>query len=159
MQPECHLVWLLLGVCTYPLYMTLLRCEISLMHRPLHIMCLVCVQDHSPGLITMPPRMWSAYATPQPWHVLIPWSPYHVISHPSHLAMLAFSIRIIISMQVPCKFLESIARNTHIYQSLPCWLFLIVPLITSSSFSTSSLPWFFKTLKESPKIYGKIFLV
>jgi hypothetical protein len=32
MQPGCHSLWLLHGVCTYPVYMTLLCCEISLMH-------------------------------------------------------------------------------------------------------------------------------
>jgi hypothetical protein len=45
MQPECHSPWLLLSVCTYPVYMTLLYCEISLMHRPLHIMYLVCTKS------------------------------------------------------------------------------------------------------------------
>jgi hypothetical protein len=48
------------------------------------------------------------YATPRPWLVLIPWSPNHVISPPSHLAMLAFHIHINISMQVPCQFLEPV---------------------------------------------------
>jgi hypothetical protein len=55
------------------------------------------------------------YATPQPWHILISWSPDHVISPPSHLVILAFHIHIIISMQVPWQFLEPIALNPPIY--------------------------------------------
>jgi hypothetical protein len=58
MQLEYHSLWLLLGVYTYPVYMILLCYEISLMHQPLHIMCLVCVQDHSPRSITPPPGTW-----------------------------------------------------------------------------------------------------
>jgi hypothetical protein len=42
MWPECQSPWLLPSVCTYPVYMTLLCCEVSLMHWPLHIMSLVC---------------------------------------------------------------------------------------------------------------------
>jgi hypothetical protein len=48
------------------------------------------------------------YATLRPWHVLIPWSPNHVISPPSHLPILVFHIHIIISMQVPCQFLKPV---------------------------------------------------
>jgi hypothetical protein len=48
------------------------------------------------------------YATPWPWHVLIPWSSDHVISHPSHLVILVFHIHIIIPMQTPCQSLEPI---------------------------------------------------
>jgi hypothetical protein len=53
MQPWCHSLWLLLSVCTYPVYVTLLYCQILFMHWPLHITCLVCVQEHSLRLITM----------------------------------------------------------------------------------------------------------
>jgi hypothetical protein len=97
------------------------------------------------------------YATPQPWHVLIPWSLDQLISHPSHLVILAFHIHIIIPMQVPCQFLETIAQNPLTYS---CWFSSIVSPITSSSFSSSSLPWFyFQNLKGKPKNIGKKFLV
>jgi hypothetical protein len=46
------------------------------------------------------------YTTPQPWHVLISWSPDQLISHPSQLVILALHIHIIIFMQVLCQFLE-----------------------------------------------------
>jgi hypothetical protein len=80
------------------------------------------------------------YATPQPWHVLIPWSPDHVISPPSHLVILAFRIHIIFPMQVPCQLLEPIAQNPPIYS---CRFSSIIPSIISSLFYTSSLPWFY----------------
>jgi hypothetical protein len=82
------------------------------------------------------------YDTPRPWHVLIPWSLDHLISPPSHHAILAFRIHIIISMQVPCQFQEPIAPNPPIYS----WGFSpIIPPIISLSFYTSSLPWFYST--------------
>jgi hypothetical protein len=60
------------------------------------------------------------YATPRPWHVLIPWSLDHVISPPSHLVILALQIHAIIHMQVPCQFLEPIVEtliSTHHYHA------------------------------------------
>jgi hypothetical protein len=99
------------------------------------------------------------YATPLPWHVPIVWSLNHVISPPSHLVILVLHIHIIIPMQFPYQFLEPIARNPHIYPSLPCGFSSILPSIISSSFYTSSLPRFIiKTLKESPEIFGNYFL-
>jgi hypothetical protein len=80
------------------------------------------------------------YATPWPRHVLIPWSPDHVIFPPSHLVILAFHIHINISMHVPCQSLEPIAENPSIYS---CLSRPIIPSIISSSFYTSSLPWFY----------------
>jgi hypothetical protein len=95
------------------------------------------------------------YATPQPWHVLIPWSLNHVISHPSHLIILALHIHIIISMQVPCQSLKPICSELS---SLPRRFSPIIPSIISSSIYTSSLPWFiFKTLKRSPELFWEIF--
>jgi hypothetical protein len=99
------------------------------------------------------------YATPRPWHVLILWSSDNVISYPSHLVIIMFHIHIIIPMQVPFQFLESIARNTHIYPSLPCEFSPINPSIISSSFYTSSLPWFYlQNLEGKPRNIWKIFL-
>jgi hypothetical protein len=93
------------------------------------------------------------YATPWSWHVLILWSLNHVISHPSHLVILAFYIHIIIFMQVPCQSLGPITRNPHIYPSLPCGFTPIISSIISSSFYTSSLPWFYsQNLKGMPRI-------
>jgi hypothetical protein len=83
------------------------------------------------------------YATPWPWHVLIPWSPDHVISPPSHLVILVFHIPINIPMQVPCQSLGPIAWNPHVYPSLPCGFRPIIPSIISLLFYTSSLPWFY----------------
>jgi hypothetical protein len=89
------------------------------------------------------------YATPWPWHVLIPWSLDHVISHPSHLVILAFHVNIIIPMQVPCQSVESFARNPPIYSY---WFSPIIPSIISSPSYASSLPWFyFQNLKGKPK--------
>jgi hypothetical protein len=68
------------------------------------------------------------YATSRPWHVLILWSPDHVISPPSHLVILAFHIHIIISMQVPCQFLEPIGPNPPIHS---CGFSPIIPSIIS----------------------------
>jgi hypothetical protein len=62
------------------------------------------------------------YATPRPWHILIPWSPDHEISHPSHLAILMFHIDTILSMQVPCQFLEPITMPPEM------WLVCDMPL-------------------------------
>jgi hypothetical protein len=107
-------------------------------------MFLVYVQEHSSKLIMTALRMWSTYATPQPWHVLIPWCPDHVIFPPSHLVILAFHIHINISMQVPCQSVESFARNPPIYSY---WFSPIIPSIISSSFIhhlclvLSSKPW------------------
>jgi hypothetical protein len=153
MQPECHSLWLLLGVCTYFVYMTLLYYEISLMHWSLHIMCLVCVRtfteiDHDATRNMI--GVW--YATPQPQHVLIPWYSDHVICHPSHLVILIFHIPIIIPMRVPCQSLEPIIWNPHICPSLPCGFSRIIPSIISSSVYTSSLPWFyFQNLEGKPQ--------
>jgi hypothetical protein len=51
------------------------------------------------------------YATQWPWYVLIPWSPDYMISQPSHLIILVLHIHIIIFMQIPCQFIEPIART------------------------------------------------
>jgi hypothetical protein len=92
------------------------------------------------------------YATPRPWYVLIPWSPDHMIFHYSHLIILVFHIHIIIPMEVPCESLESIARNPHIYPSLPCRFSPIITSIISLSFYTSLLSWFyFQKLKGKPR--------
>jgi hypothetical protein len=93
------------------------------------------------------------YATPWPWHVLIPWSPDHVISHSSHLVILMFHIPIINSKQVHCHFLDPIALNPPIYS---CRFNPIILSIISSLFYT----WFyfgfiFKTLKENPELFEK----
>jgi hypothetical protein len=48
------------------------------------------------------------YVTPWPWHVLIPWSPDHVIFDPNYLIILVFHIHIIVPMQVPCQFQRAI---------------------------------------------------
>jgi hypothetical protein len=88
------------------------------------------------------------YATPWPWHVLIPWSSDHVISHPSHLVILVFHIHIIIPMQIPLLIPRDNCRNPHIYSSLLCGFSPIIPSIISSSFYTSSLSLFyFQNLK------------
>jgi hypothetical protein len=47
------------------------------------------------------------YATPRHWHVLTPWSPDLLISHPSHLIILVFQIHITIL----CKFLVNSWRQ------------------------------------------------
>jgi hypothetical protein len=116
MQPECHSLWLLLSVCTYHVYMTLLCYEISLMHWPLHIMCLVCARsfieidyDGTSYVIGV------QYTTPRPWHVLIPWSPDHVISPLSHLVILVFYIPIIIPMQDLLPIHRYSCWNLHIH--------------------------------------------
>jgi hypothetical protein len=83
------------------------------------------------------------YATPWPWHVLISWSPNHVIYHPGHLVIPVFYIHIIIPMQIPCQSLEPIVGNTHIYPLLPCGFSPTIPSIASSSFYSSSLPLFY----------------
>jgi hypothetical protein len=114
MQPEHHSPWLLLGVCTYLVYMTLLCCEISLIHWPLHVMWLMCVQDHSPRLILMPPIMWRCAichsTTLACFNSLISRS---CDFHLSYLVILAFHIHIIILMQVSCQSLKPISRNSH----------------------------------------------
>jgi hypothetical protein len=58
-QSGHHSSWLLLGVYTYPMYMTLLCCEISFMHQLLHIMCLVWVQTRSSRLTMTVTKTWS----------------------------------------------------------------------------------------------------
>jgi hypothetical protein len=79
------------------------------------------------------------YATPWLWHVLIPWSPDHVISHRSHLVIFMFHIHIIIPMQVPCQSIESFARNPPVYSywfssinNLFVILYIIFALVLSS---------------------------
>jgi hypothetical protein len=69
--------------------------------------------EHSPILTTMPlgKMIGIISATPWPWHVLKVWYPNHLILHLSHLLILLFRTHIIISMQVPCQFLEPIAQN------------------------------------------------
>jgi hypothetical protein len=80
------------------------------------------------------------YATPRHWHVLILWSPDHVISPLSHLIILVFHIHIIISMKVLCQSIEPFAPNPPIYSY---WFNPIIPSTISSSFYTSPLPWFY----------------
>jgi hypothetical protein len=100
------------------------------------------------------------YATPQPWHFLIPWSPDHVIFHPSHLVILVLHIHTIIPMKVPCQSLEPIVRNPHIHSSLPCGFSPIIPSIISLSFYKSSLPWFYlENIKGKLRNIWKILLV
>jgi hypothetical protein len=96
------------------------------------------------------------YDTPRPWHVLIPWSPDHVISHPIHLVIIAFHIHIIISMYDPCQFLEPIAPNPPFYSY---WFSFIIPSIISSSFYTLSLSRsHLQNLEGKPRNICKIFL-
>jgi hypothetical protein len=93
------------------------------------------------------------YVTPWPWNVLIAWSLNHVISHPSLLVILVLHIHIFITIQVPYQTLEPVTRNTHIYPSLPYRFSSIIPSIISSSFSPSSLHWFyFQNLEGKPGI-------
>jgi hypothetical protein len=60
--------------------------------------------------------------------------------HPSHLVILMFHIPIIISIQAPCQSIDPFTRNPPIYSY---WFSPIIPSIISSSFYTSSLPWFY----------------
>jgi hypothetical protein len=76
---------------------------------------------------------------------------------PSHLVIHAFHIPIIMTMQVPCQFLEPIAPNPLIYS---CGFSLIIPPRISSSSYTSSLPWFYLQNHEGkPRNIWKILLV
>jgi hypothetical protein len=113
-QLEHYSLWLLLSVCTYPMYMTRLCCEISWMHRSLHIVFFDVLSGCQRAIVEIDHDatknvIGMQYTTPWPWHVLKPWSLDHVIFHLSHLVILAFHIHIIISMQVSYEFLEPIA--------------------------------------------------
>jgi hypothetical protein len=124
--------------------MTLLYCEISFdAPTTLHHVLSVCARSFTEINHNATRNMIGVqYATPQPWQVLIAWSLNHV-----------FHIPIIIPKQAPCQSIEPFARNPPIYSY---WFSLIIPSIISSSFYTSSYPGFiFKTLKESPNIFGK----
>jgi hypothetical protein len=127
MQPEHDSPWLLPGACTHPVCMIvifliiLLCCKVSLMHQLLHnvfpdvlsVCARTFVEINHDAIRNM---SGVRYVTPRPCHVLIPWSPDHVISPPSHLVILALHIHVIIPMHVPCQFLEPIAEtliSTH----------------------------------------------
>jgi hypothetical protein len=92
------------------------------------------------------------YATPWPRHVLIPWSPDHVISpQPSYHPCVPHTHNYPYACPLPIP-----KANFLDLSSLPCRFSLIISSIISSSFYTSSLPWFyFQNLKESPEIFGK----
>jgi hypothetical protein len=153
MRPECHSPWLMLDVCTYPMYMTLLCCEISLMHRPLNIMCLVCTRaftkidhDATRNVINM------LYATPWFRRVIIS-RPCDFSSHPSCHPCVSHQYN------YPSTCSSPIPRSNCTEPSYP----FVIAMQIKSYCSTTSLFIIFsiilalvvKTLKERPELFRK----
>jgi hypothetical protein len=154
MRLEHHSQWVMPGVCTHPMCMPvtfliiLLYCEIFLMHWQ-H-------RNMFPDVFIISTGEFTDFghdatrnvidvqtAAPQPCLLLVPISSDQVISNLPHVVTLVFHLYTIVSEQVLYEFTQQLLGTLISFPQCCPELNPSIPLTASSSFDTSSLPWFY----------------